>query len=85
MLATVAKDPMSSSLLNTNKEYYLIRLMTDYEPDSEESQWIRAEDVNIKHLLDVFTSVGVGSESVWNACSGFLRKPRLRPRLGFSL
>ena len=75
------KDPMSSPLLNTTKEYYPTWLTTDDDPDSAESQWIRVEDVNVEHLLDVFTSVDADSESVWDACSGFLLQLQQRPRL----
>ena len=61
------KDPASSSLLNTTKERYLTRLSTDISPGMpcfEESRWITSEDVNVEHLLDVFTSIDANSENV---------------------
>ena len=78
------KDPISSPLLNTTKECYFSRLATRPHPsgpDFEEPLWIASEDVNVEHLLDVFTSINVDSENVWDACFGFLyqlrnRKPR---------
>ena len=79
------KDPTSSPLLTTTKERYFSRLSVHLYPDKpgfEESQWIVSEDVNVEHLVDVFTSIDTDSESVWNACAGlmehlFRHKPRL--------
>ena len=79
------KDPTSSILLGTTKECYLSRLSVDIHPNKpgfEESRWIVSEDVNVEHLLDVFTSIDVNSGDIWTACSGFIdhlfwRKPRL--------
>ena len=69
------KDPMSSPLLGAAKGCYFARLSTGIDPDEpnlEESRWITSEDVNIEHLLDVFTSLDPSSEIVWDACAGFL-------------
>ena len=79
------KDPKSSPLLGTTKERYFSRLSVYIHPDEpgfEESRWITSEDVNVEHLLDVFTSVDVNSEDVWEACVEFIdhlywHKPRL--------
>ena len=79
------KGPTSSPLLTTTKECYFSRLSTYIHPDDpgfKESQWITEEDVNVEHLLDVFTSVDLGSENVWDACAKFMaslhwHKPRL--------
>ena len=79
------KDPMLSPLLGTTKERYLTRLSADVHPDRpgfEESKWITSEDLNVEHLLDVFTSIDTSSESIWDSCSGFIKclywhKPRL--------
>ena len=79
------KGPTSSPLLTTTKGCYFSQLSTYIHPDDpgfEGSQWITEEDVNAKHLLDVFTSVDPGSENVWDACAKFLaylhwNKPRL--------
>ena len=79
------KDPKSSPLLGTTKERYFSRLSVyihPNEPGFEESRWITSEDVNVEHLLDVFTSVDVHSEEVWEACVEFIdhlywHKPRL--------
>jgi len=41
-------------------------------PSLGESQWIRSEDINVEHLLDVFTTIDTNSDGVWYACSDFV-------------
>ena len=70
------KDPRTSPLLCTIKELYFIRLSADIDPDKPtfgEAQWITSEDVNVEHLLDVFTTIDPDSSSVWDACSRFMK------------
>ena len=68
-------DQNLSPLLCVTKEHYFSRLSvrvdSDY-PDLEEARWIMSEDVNIEHLLDVFTSIDANSGDVWNACAYFM-------------
>ena len=79
------KDPASSPLLYATKDHYFRRLSVDVNPaDSsfEDAQWITSEDVNVEHLLDVFTSIDASSVEVWDTCARFMRhlfwhKPRL--------
>ena len=79
------KDPMSSPLLHKTKECYFRQLSVHINPGKpgfEEAQWIRSEDVNVEHLLDVFMSIDADPASVWDACAHFMRhlywhKPRL--------
>jgi tetratricopeptide (TPR) repeat protein len=79
------KDPTSSLLLSVTKGRYFTRLSAEVHPDEPgfgESRWMMSEDVNIEHLLDVFTSMDAGSENVWDACAVFVdhicwHKPRL--------
>ena len=79
------KDPTSSPLLGTTMECYFSRLSVHIcpgNPGFEESQWIVSEDVNVEHLVDVFTSIDANSENVWNACARLMEhlyrhKPRL--------
>jgi hypothetical protein len=79
------KDPGSSPLLCATRDRYFTRMsvaLNPDEPDLEETQWIVSEDVNVEHLLDVFTSIDPNSEAVWDACTGFMthlrwHKPRL--------
>jgi len=79
------KEPLSSPLLRTTKDHYFRRLSDFPYPDQpgfNEARWIRSEDVNVEHLLDVFTSIDASSAGVWNACVGFMghlhwHKPRL--------
>ena len=69
------KDPKSSPLLCSTKDRYFSRLSVDIDPDepsTEETRWITSEDVNVEHLLDVFTSIDASSGDVWNACANFM-------------
>ena len=70
------KDPKSSPLLRMTKDHYFQRLSVGFCPDefgSGGAQWIRSEDVNVEHLLDVFTSIDGNSISVWDACACLMR------------
>ena len=66
------KDPKSSSLLCTTKEQYFTWMSVDIDPNEPsfgESRWITTEDVNVEHLLDVFTTIDPNSDRVWEACA----------------
>ena len=68
-------DPASSPLLNTTKENYFTRLSGNVfpgDPGFEEARWITSEDVNVEHLLDVFTTIDRTSTRVWDACARFM-------------
>ena len=70
------KNPKSSPLLCATKECYFTRMSVSLNPNKhgfEESRWITSEDMNVEHLLDVFTTIDVNSESVWDACTDFMR------------
>ena len=70
------KDPTLSPLLCTTKEYYFSRMsvsLNPNEPDFVNTQWIKSEDINVEHLLDVFTTIDAGSDSVWRVCACFMR------------
>ena len=79
------EDPTASPLLHVTRECYFERLSVDLNPDRpgyEEARWITSDDVNVEHLLDVFTSIDANSDNVWDACVGFMEhlywhKPRL--------
>ena len=79
------KDPLSSSLLHATKDHYFRRLSVEVNPGKpgfEEAQWIASEDVNVEHLLDVFTSIDANSVDTWDTCANFMshvywHKPRL--------
>ena len=88
------RDPRTSPLLCTTKDRYSsrLRLLGDLDPDQPgfgESRWIRSEDVNAEHLLNVFTSFDTGSHDIWATCADFVNhlhwhKPRstvLRPKM----
>ena len=69
------QDPTSSLLLNTARECYFTRLSGDIHPGQpgfEEARWIASEDVNVEHLLDVFTTIDGTSTGVWDACYRFM-------------
>ena len=78
------RDPKSSPLLCAIKDCYFTRLSVELYPDQpgfEEAQWIKLEDMNVEHLLDVFTSIDANAPDVWDSCSKFIRhlywlKPR---------
>ena len=68
-------DPTQSPLLCTTKELYFTRLSIRVDspvPTSRETRWITSEDVNVEHLLGVFTSTNADLEDVWDACTNFL-------------
>jgi len=69
------KDPKSSPLLCMAKEQYFTRMSVDIFPDKPEygeSRWIVSEDVNVEHLLDVFTTIEADLDGVWDACANFM-------------
>ena len=69
------KDPNASSLLCTVKERYFARMSIDFNPNDPgfaEARWITSEDVNVEHLLDVFTTIDTSSTDVWRACGKFM-------------
>ena len=69
------RDPKSSPLLCTTRDCYFNRLSVcpaPHEPGSKEARWIASEDVNVEHLLDVFTSIDRNLDIVWDACADFI-------------
>ena len=69
------KDPASSPLLHTTKDHYFSRLSVYIDPGElgfEEGRWITSEDVNVEHLLDIFTSIDTHPDSAWDACAHFM-------------
>jgi tetratricopeptide (TPR) repeat protein len=69
------KDAKISPLLCTTRDHYFTRMSVDINPDEPnfgETRWITSEDVNIEHLLDVFTKIDKDSEDVWDACANFM-------------
>ena len=69
------KDPTSSLLLCATKDHYFKRMSTRVTPGRpafEEAQWIRSEDANVEHLVDVFTSIDTNSVGAWAACAHFM-------------
>ena len=86
------RDPGSSPLLRTTRDQYFSRLSVSVGPSKpgfEKARWIALEDVNVEHLLDVFTSIDPSTGEVWKACYHFMEhlywyKPRqtmLRSRI----
>ena len=79
------KDPNTSPLLCITKDCYFHRLSVDVNPNTtgfEEAQWITSEDVNVEHLVDIFTTTDATSKEVWDVCGHFVQhlywhKPRL--------
>ena len=78
------QDPMSSPLLCATKDRYFTRMDVELNPGTpvfRKSRWIGSEDLNVEHLLDVFTSADANTDGAWNACANFMshlrqHKPR---------
>ena len=78
------KDPNAFVLLRTIKDLYLTRLAVSVGPSKpgfEDTRWVLAEDANVEHLLNVFTSADSNSEEIWHGCRNFMahlywHKPR---------
>jgi len=78
------QDPQLSPLLCATRDRYFSRLSGDLNPGKpgfEEARWIASEDVNVEHLLDVFTSIDQNGGNIWDACALFMshlywHKPR---------
>ena len=69
------REPLSSPLLCATRDRYFSRLSIGADPESPgrgETRWVRSEDVNIEHLLDVLTSVEPNPGDVWDACYHFM-------------
>jgi len=69
------EDPKTSPLLCVAKEQYFTRMsiwIFPAMPNFGETQWITSEDVNVEHLLDVFTTIDANSDSVWDTCVHFM-------------
>ena len=68
------KDPKISPLLCATKHYFtrMSVKINPNEPDFRGTRWIVSEDVNIEHLLDVFTTIDTNSDAVWDACTNFI-------------
>jgi tetratricopeptide (TPR) repeat protein len=70
------KDPTSSPLLCTTKAHYIARIsviLNPNQPDFVKTQWITSEDLNVEHLLDVFTTIDPNSDGIWRTCTYFMR------------
>jgi tetratricopeptide (TPR) repeat protein len=80
----IPQDPRSSPLLCATRDHYFSRLsivLSPGMPGFKEGQWIMSEDVNVEHLLDVFTTIDPGKDNIWDACLRFVEhlvwhKPR---------
>ena len=78
------RDPKSSPLLCATKDHYFTRLSVFCDPTTPgfgETRWIVSEDVNVEHLLDIFTSTEISTPDAWDACANFMQhlcwqKPR---------
>jgi hypothetical protein len=69
------KDPMSAPLLCMTKDCYFSKLSVEVDPvlpGFQGAQWIKSEDVNVEHLLNVFTTIDAASDDVWDACLHFM-------------
>ena len=70
------QDPQSSPLLCATRDRYFRRLSVEVDPGRPgfvEARWIVLEDVNVEHLLDVFTSFDQNTDEAWGACDYFMK------------
>jgi len=70
-----SKDPKSSHFLCTVRDHYLSRLSVNINlanPGPKEAHWIMSEDMNVEHLLDVFTTISPALDGIWKACADFM-------------
>jgi tetratricopeptide (TPR) repeat protein len=78
------RDPRSSPLLCATRDQYFSRMSVHLGPDKpgfEEARWVVLEDINVEHLLDVFTSLDPDKDDIWNACYHFVQHLRwYKPR-----
>jgi tetratricopeptide (TPR) repeat protein len=78
------QDPRSSPLLCATRDHYFSKLSVDAHPDSPGhggGRWVVSEDINIEHLLNVFTSIDPNMGGIWDASYHFMihlfwHKPR---------
>ena len=69
------EEPKSSPLICAAKERYFARMsvkLVPHDPGFGEMRWITSEDVNVEHLLNVFTTIDADMDQVWRACAYFL-------------
>ena len=70
------EDPKASPLLCTTTERYFTRMSVEIDPNDanfRQTQWMASEDINVEHLLDVFTTIDANSDIVWDACANFMQ------------
>ena len=69
------KDLESTSLVCAIRSY-CTRVLVKVDPCGptfEEARWIVSEDINVEHLLDVFTTIEPSLVVLWEICAGFLQ------------
>jgi hypothetical protein len=72
------RDPRSSPLLCATRDSYFLRLSVAVYPSTPgfgQAGWIVSEDVNVEHLLYVFTSIDPNASATWDACYHFIDHP----------
>jgi tetratricopeptide (TPR) repeat protein len=73
------QDPRSSPLLCTTRDRYFKRLSVTIGPGRPgfgEARWVVSEDVNVEHLLNVFTSINPNAGDIWDVCYHFMEHLR---------
>ena len=73
------QDPNSSPLLRATKGRYFTRLSVDLYPDQpgfrpgfREAEWIKSEDTNVEHLLNVSAPIDTNALGIWDPCIQFM-------------
>jgi len=63
------KDPISSPLIRATKEHYFVRMSK-----RGKTKLMTSEEANVEHLLNIFTATYGNSDTVWEACTNFMKR-----------
>ena len=69
------KDLESTSLVHAIRSY-CTRVLIKVDPCGPtfgETRWIVSEDINVEHLLDVFTTIDPSLDILWEVCASFMQ------------
>jgi tetratricopeptide (TPR) repeat protein len=73
------QEPRSSPLLCATRDRYFKRLSVTIGPRTPgfgEARWVVSEDVNVEHLLNLFTSINPNAGDIWDVCCHFMEHLR---------
>ena len=68
------QEPESSPLFCATRDRYFTRLSVYIDPNNPElgeTLWIKLEDANVEHLLDISSPTNANSDNFWDVCFSF--------------